>query len=303
MISIAIRPGQLTQLLRGGQMARLAWLVNLLLVLWVAYQIAQMTWLLIPDPDLPVAGVRSEPAVNEASTAKPKFEQIVGWHLFGQAKTVELTPEQPIQVPETPLNLKLMGVLSSNEKDQARAIIADARGDQQSYGVGAQLPGDAELTEIHADRVILMRNQRQETLRLEQLTGPHAQPEPQTRAPGGVTPKSVTNVRLNEPASALLETYREKLETAPVEVVAAFRPVPATRGGQFIGFRLGGNRNNELLKNIGLQPGDIVTEVNGIKFTEMSKGMEAVEKLQGEKHFDITVSRGEQNIQLSVDVP
>ena len=72
----------------------------------------------------------------------------------------------PIEAPETKLQLILRGALSSDDPEHARAIIADPRGKEEQYAIGEELPGNAELSEIHPDRVILKRNGRFETLRL-----------------------------------------------------------------------------------------------------------------------------------------
>ena len=72
----------------------------------------------------------------------------------------------PVDAPETKLKLVLRGVFSSEDQDNARAIIADPRGKEEQYSIGDMLPGNAELSEVHADKVILKRSGRYETLRL-----------------------------------------------------------------------------------------------------------------------------------------
>jgi len=300
VIADVISPRNLTRFLQGGQVAQVAWGINLLLVIWVAYMLAELTWSLVPVPALQKSDqIEFKPARSLETVAAANYGQIAKWHLFGQTKTVVQTPERPIQAPETRLNLKLMGVLSSDEKVNAKAIIADPKGVQKSYGIGAQLPGDAELIEIHPDRVILLRNKRHETLRLERLVGA-------ARGGAGSAPKARRRgaaKQLNEPARNLANTYKQQLESAPREVMKAVRPVPATRNGEFLGYRLGGARNNALLKSAGLMPGDIVTEVNGIKLNSAAKGLQAVERLRSVKRFNLTVLRGGKKVALAIELP
>lgn len=307
MISAALNSGSLARLLRGGRVPQVARFANFLFVLWVAYILAQLTWSLIPAPTTLPAPKDGNflPATQLVQATAPKYGQIVGWHLFGRAKSVESVERRPdasIEAPETRLNLKLMGVLSSDEKDSARAIIAGPKGDQKIYSIGAQLPGDAELIEIHPDRVILKRNQRRETLRLEQLVGSRGRRKSLSAATNSKV-GSKRGRKLNASASALLESYQEKLESDPGEMVRIIRPVPAVKGGKFIGYRLGASKNNKLLKNFGLAPNDIVIEVNGIKLTDMSKGLAAANKLRSAKEFNITVLRGGREVNLSVVLP
>ena len=72
----------------------------------------------------------------------------------------------PAEAPDTRLKLVLRGAFASDDRALSRAIIADPRGKEEHYSVGDALPGNAELSEVHPDKVILKRGGRFETLRL-----------------------------------------------------------------------------------------------------------------------------------------
>lgn len=67
-------------------------------------------------------------------------------------------------LPETKLQLILRGAFTAPNEEHAGAIIEDNQKKAEHYSVGDTLPGDATLTSIHADRIVLERNGLYETL-------------------------------------------------------------------------------------------------------------------------------------------
>ena len=93
MIANVISPRILTRFLQGGQVAQVAWGINLLLVIWVAYMLAELTWSLVPVPTLQKSDqIEFKPARSLETVAAANYGQIAQWHLFGQTKTVVQTP-------------------------------------------------------------------------------------------------------------------------------------------------------------------------------------------------------------------
>ena len=90
-------------------------------------------------------------------------------HLLGRYQP-KMTAAASANAPDTQMNLILKGVLAGGAKI-AFAIIAQGQGGAEDfYGIGDQVSG-AILREVHADRVILERNGRFETLRLPEEGG------------------------------------------------------------------------------------------------------------------------------------
>ncbi len=123
------------------------------------------------DDSLFTAGMNTASTENSVSKSIPSVSQIAGFHLFGDAKVTGTKSLTPTVAPETRLKLTLFGVVAARDNassnvDDARAIIAGPDGKAKSIPVGGQVPGGAQLKEIYADRVILMRNGAFETLKL-----------------------------------------------------------------------------------------------------------------------------------------
>lgn len=272
---------------RGGQLARI---IALALGVIAVYWLAEMVWLVLPAADEQAPVVVASAPVPRDKPAQLDARQIAQWHLFGEAGQETVQQAAPIDAPETRLNLTLHGVIAADNPDNARAIIAEQNRNERSYRIGDNLPGGAELSEIHADRVILRRAGRYETLRLpkEPLSGNEA-----------VVDAAAQNTTLDPAAVAVLNEYRDIMQTNPRALIDLVRPVPHQEGSQFIGFRLYPGNRRELFQQFGLRPGDLVTEVNGVTLDNAAKGIEVLNQLKEAQQLNLRIRRGRQEIDLN----
>lgn len=94
-------------------------------------------------------------SITTASAAKLHWQQqasaISDWHVFGQA------PPPPSALPETTLQLSLVGIMQAGLPELSQAIIATPDGQEKVYTVGEAVPGGATIRAIHAQQVILDR--------------------------------------------------------------------------------------------------------------------------------------------------
>jgi general secretion pathway protein C len=300
MSAIQLSSQQVLRWLQGQGMRRLAWLVNLLLVVWVAYLLAEVTWLLVPRPELQHAALgRAAPVQPAQDKAAADGQAVARLHLFGEAptdsETAEVEPVAPVDAPETQLKLTLYGVFASEDKGEAWAIVADPRGEEQHYGIGDPLPGGAELVEVYPDRIILRRSGRYETLKLpqeEKLGGAQAAA---ARAPASASSRT--------PSGEVLRQYRQTLRNDPQSLMSLVRPQPVRENGQFLGFRLLPGRDKEFLQQVGLQAGDIVTAINGVKLDSPVKGVRALQALAEGDQVSLDLQRDGESLALSFQVP
>ena len=73
--------------------------------------------------------------------------------------------------------------------------------------------------------------------------------------------------------------------------------------GKMIGYTLQPGRDKALFSEMGLQPGDVVTRVNEVDLSDISSGMRALKSAEGGDSVSLTVMRGGQEQQLSINVP
>lgn len=123
----------------------------------------------------PAAAVRTQPV---APPSVADVALIIDRHLFGQPQSDEAAQA----APQTRANLVLGGTWFA-PGNEGYALIGELGERPRPYRVGAQLPADAQLLEIQADRVLLRRGGQRELL----LLRPQA-PESASHAAGAVIP-------------------------------------------------------------------------------------------------------------------
>jgi general secretion pathway protein C len=212
---------------------------------------------------------------------------------------VTVAPAQPVRVatpvdaPDTQLKLTLKGALASDDKEEARAIIADQRGQDEHYKIGDTLPGNAELSAIHPDRVILKRNGRYETLRL-----------PTDVQPGNVFSAAAVPAALRSTQSAAerLQAVRQQIRQQPAKLAGMLRIAPVNDPeGNMIGYSVAPGRDPQLFEQIGLQAGDVVTQVNGLPMSDPQNGPQALQALQGGEPVTVKLLRNGVEETLALD--
>jgi len=271
-----------------------------LLIAALCFRMAELTWRVVPFTESEEI-IPPEPPAPSAQTAKPVIETSISQSsLFGRVEIAAPKVEEQIVVPETRLNLTLLGVISSSTVGTAKAIISDASGNEEYYSVGMQVPGGASLEEIHSDYVMLKRNNRLEILRLpadesavgQPGGGGMVVPPSMSTAPQGrhVLPPNSMGAD-NRSTGAMLHEYRDALNQDPQSVMDLVRAEPVREGDKLIGYRVSPGRDRQLLSRFGLRAGDVVTMVNGVRLDNPVKGLEIIQNLQTAGQVNIEVMR------------
>lgn len=272
-------------------------MVNILLVIWLAWLLAQLTWVLLPDSGpgeaqpvdvTPVPVARQQPRIDE--------RQIASWHLFGEAVKEQPVKKTTVDAPETRLKLTLRGVFASDDSKSAsmRAIVGDPRGKEESYAPGDPLPGGAKLSEIYPDRIILERGGRFETLRLPK----------KTMNTGSAAPGSSSRARTATSGNAAaFSRYRSEIKRNPSSLMNYIRTTPERKDGKFIGFRLQAGKDPGAMKELGLVPGDIVTSINEVQIDSPAKGMKAMQALGEGDSVNVVLLRDGKETSMSLTLP
>ncbi len=317
-------------------MLRLIPLVNAGLVLVLAYTLTQFTWLIWPAPtaaEKPPADSVSIAPVPAPTNPPQATASIAGLHLFGepsvQAVAVVTAPPEPVIVPVTPLNLTLKGVVASESAVNARAIIADPGGKEDSYAINSQLPGEAVLKEIFPDHVVLLRNNQKETLGLVKDSQPSGVPDAfSANLPTALpTPEDVSAeaefaefadvVPPEEDAGqpelppetdpgadvgSALRNYRDALTTNPQSLAGLAQAEPVQEDGKFKGYRVQPGSDPALFSSLGLEPGDVVTAVNGIALDNPARAFEIMQNLTTANEVQVVVNRNGQSRTLAASI-
>lgn len=270
----------------------------LLLIILLSQVSARLTWeLLTPPLAIPPESVGAPLRPGAAGGGKPPGsvaeaaalgEQLAGLHLFGQAQPqATASASAMIEAPETTLSLLLKGLVATSNGERGLAVIAEKgrRGGDGVYGLEDQVPGNATIEAIFVDRVILRRAGKLETLYLESRED---RPSPRS-APAG--DQRQLSRRYVEQILANLPDLARQIE------VHIHNP----EGGRH-GFRLVAQQGSEFLNNLGLQPGDILYEINGIPLTDAGAAMVAFEQLRSARDIRLVFERAGAQQQINIAI-
>jgi len=109
------------------------------------------------------AELSEDPTSRTAGPSKVNPALITDRNFFGLASDKPLVDLE--KLPETQLELTLRGAFAAAEGQPATAIIEEnKRKVSEAYKVGDPLPGDAKLSAVYPDRIVLSRNGLLETL-------------------------------------------------------------------------------------------------------------------------------------------
>jgi len=290
---------------------RVSFIVSLLLLVLLAKSVAGLVWSFIPAPE-PSAAVQPSQSTGTKTQTKQDIS-ISSLHLFGSSSglnagdAAQSTTIGAEDAPVTKLELTLLGVLFSEIKEDAHAIIADKQTQiEYHYRIGQEIAPGAELVEIYREKVILRNRGRLETLFLDDQT-----PEKSAnRAPIDSTAVKSAN---GQPARSIDRTSRADLSKTlgemrnammndPTSIAEQIQATPVEEDGVFRGFRLAPGKDRSLLARFGLRNGDIVTNVNGVDLDNAMKGMEVFSKVTTATQLQVTVLRRGQLITYTFGV-
>lgn len=306
-------PPALFQPERGSRIA--VAVVNVLLVIALARALAGLTLTILAGPVLPSA--HSSMAARAGSTTDPPATArladtavIASWHLFGQVEVGRPVAAAPTPAPVTPLNLRLVGVFFVERgSGRALALIADGNGPERGYRIGEPLPGGARLHRIQRDHVVVSRGGREEVLKLPKLgeaTPPHAPAAPPLLAPPA-TPEPTAEPALESSgsrespvidASAVADRLRGEAMTRPQALEDIAFASPYLQNGQFIGFRLRPGRDRQIFQQLGLNGGDVITEINGSRLNSPAQGLTLLQEVLNADQINVRVLRNGAEIPL-----
>lgn len=268
------------------------WL-NVVIVLVLGYWLADLVWALAPIADSPQAPAGQVTLSKQGAASQAIFygAKVANKHVFGEANA---EPEAKVikDAPKTRLDLVLRGVLAHKPMEKALALISRGNGRQEVYAVGDSLPGNAELVEVHTDRVIIEYQGRYETLPLEQIKGVALQTNA-TAAPVKRAPRTSTKPAIAPQRAASL---RNEFLANPSKLMSMVNIKQQRSGGKLLGYQINPKGDPSLFYELGLQEGDVLMSVNGLSVSNT----QALNSLRGADRYDVVVMRGGAEVPLSI---
>ena len=202
--------------------------------------------------------------------------------------------------PDSPVSLNV-----NSKKGKSFAIMSLSDGEQKMYSERDLLADDVKVLEIFADKVVLDNR----GIRQELFLGDSSKPEAKTKK---AIPKAVSaNLaaaraqRQNAPPVSSesrggetlgqrdLRKLREDIVNDASLLTQYTAPEPLLIDGQVKGYRLHLSNRLRLLYQTGFRPGDVVTELNGVRLSDPSTIQQTLYDFVSSDQLAISVLRGQ----------
>lgn len=287
--------------------AKLAKLIGIALVIYIAYLMSKITWVFLDDPTPFNAEMTNFTVAEQQSPSQGYIaSEIQSLNLFGIYNKAVVAVEEPDDIedaPETNLNLTLTGVVASDDENLSAAIIENS-GTQEVYSLNETITGTrAVLKQVHHDRVHIRHSGRLETLMLDGLN--YEQSNKSTKANNKVNNnvsnetraqynenKRVDN-RRNDNLRQQAQAFRNDLSENPGKITDYLKIGPKRKNGKIIGYQLRPGKNPEFFKSSGLKSGDVAIQINGYDLSQPSEAPLALKALKQEKEVSLLVNRND----------
>lgn len=306
-------------------------------VLAISYLMAQLTWFAV-SPEQFLATIKqaslqldsgdhgdvqgaapSTLQAHKAAHALPKvnINTMRDWHLFGQYQKVWVaTPKAnvpiPTKAPKTKLNLELIGVFVAESESNSSAIISEKGRESKLYRVGDTVPGNATLSSVFSDRVVIDRQGRFEALYF-------AKADTDSAAMGISSERKPSNQPFISPNASprrrSAQSSRNSLQ--PKQLLTSVRDhLAADQEGtlQELGLELmAGSAGNqvkitpktppEIRQLLGLRSGDILISVGGYPAGQLVQNASLIDELSQNNKVAVEIERNNRRFKVNVKVP
>jgi len=279
--------------------------ISVLLLGYIAYVCAQVTWLVAPSGPFENSGSVSVKVPQQGT--KPStisLSNVKSLNIFGlyNESQKEVNVAEVENVPETNLNLTLTGVVASDDKTTSAAVIEN-NGKQNTYSPGETITGTrAILDSVFSDRVILKHAGNLETLMLDgfdfkeandrraKVSSPIANKKPVKRKKYLTSP-NVVDQRSNKLLSRSAKSFKDDINSDPSKITDYLKISPKRKDGKVVGYRLMPGKNAKFFQDAGLKSGDVAIQMNGYDLTMPSEAAQALSALKQDKEVSLLIDR------------
>jgi general secretion pathway protein C len=281
-------------------MSRFAiWVVNGALFVLCCFLTASLVngwvgeWLAAAPVAAPPPVVAQAPAARDWSDR----QKILDRNLF-QVST--LLPDEPVVAEEvdeeaeleaTRLPLKLLGTVASGDGGPAWAAVEDTtRRERLVVRARDELLDKATVVRIERRRIVLDNQGKREELALDEEQAAAAPRFARARPP--VADVADLRDRVQQLSEDRFQVQRDDVQEAmrnPAELFSQARILPKYENGQMVGVQLNSIQPGSLFEAIGIQNGDVITQVNGIVVSSPQDSASLLRELTESNQFEVSV--------------
>jgi general secretion pathway protein C len=257
--------------------------VALLLACAIAWQLANIVWMLVPGTSAgdAVTIPAGQAIVVQHDAGSADVRAVADAHMFGEADALD-APVVPVaqdeDLEDTRLsNLQLRGTIASPEPELSAAIIVDGANEEKVYLIDDPISSGTKLHAVYTDRVVLNENGNLTNLRL-----------PEEYAQAATTIRRPTT-RRSSPVNT--DSIQSVVSQNVVRLADVIRPTPYFVNGQQQGYRVYPGRDRRQFAALGLRPGDLIKDIDGQSLTDPTEAMKIFQSLGTADQVSVTVER------------
>ena len=220
----------------------------------------------------PPAVHQPQPSLPEAASAPKPLDPALAF------------PGITSSVSDSPRRLILTGTILGRNSREGSAFIGIDERNPQTYLAGALLANGARVAQIFKDYVVLEREGRSVRLYV------------QGRNPSGAAPPSDELLMVGKS-----ETFKPAQPTSTETFTDVIRPSPVYEGSTLTGYQVYPGMHPGAFARMGLLPGDVITQIDGMPFTDPLQAMEIFSQLASGITMMATVNRKGTLRQVALD--
>lgn len=245
----------------------------------------------------------AQPDVSFARVGpRDQYNVILENRLFGEAAAIQAAPEPSAPEPPketTAVTRRPLTLRGTSFADARPNAVIEYQGQSKVFRLDDEvIPGEVALKEVHNRWVLLLDKKSNQTERLYMASKDAPAGMASGYAPGsmggggsplGGRPQAANQVTLRREEVA---TELEHMTANLAEIAGQVNPQPVTNDqGKVIGYTADALHTIPLAQKIGLQDGDVVTQVNGRPVDSMERLTEIINQYQNADTFRITLLR------------
>jgi general secretion pathway protein C len=269
----------------------------------------------------PVARASNIRSFSGAKT-RDYYDAIVKRDVFN---LVPQEPTGPAPVVVEDLHLKLLGT-SLISRSKPYAIIEDQAGNQSLYQVGEDIPDAGRLVSVERTRAIIDRGGARVAIEIPTsiipevgpsrlggpnvgpITFPHGLPALMNRRAGRRRPAASdddSKIELKKLGPGKFEASRAEVASTmrnPRQLFAQMSAMPHFVNGKTDGFSISNVAPGSVFDQLGLQEGDMLTEIDGQPVTNPMQALGLMQAVQTASSIDLTIQRGGSPTRVHLDL-
>ncbi len=292
------------------------WIFNLILILFVALQLALIINGKIKEKISSIDAIASQgiytTSKDSGSLVSKKFpisryDIILKRNLFGISalSTTDKSDGVTEDLPDTTLNLELLATFTDPKSITLAVIknIDNNKIDSYSSGQVVEIIDSEKVKLVNVGRckaVINRMTQGRETIKCKELgktvssktsIGPRIQKFNENRSIRNKNTKNRDIQKVGQNEFVIEKKFFDEILDDPTSILDQARVIPQEDGLRFFGIR-----SSSIFFKLGIRNGDIMHEINDVEMNDIEKALSLFEDLRSESDFSINLTRGGRKI-------